>query len=216
MLHTGSVAIEFRCDGTPVRRKIIQMGRQGMSVNKERCVRFARTNRRRQIMRMIAFSLVSAGLALFLNSPTAKAGPIIFSGSGSSPAGIQVTVDAFRADLGTLNPNVAGSFGSGRRGINWDAVPDAFAAPNLLPANFFNVNSPRGVVFTTAGTGFQVSANAVNPTNTPVLFGNINSTYPGLFQIFSPQKLFTALGSDVLDVVLSSRGDEGRGPTQTV
>jgi hypothetical protein len=151
-------------------------------------------------MRMTAFGLAGAGLTLLLNAPTAEAVPITFSGSGSSPAGIQATVDAFRADLGTLNPNVAGSFGSGRREINWDAVPDAFAAPNLLPANFFNVNSPRGVVFTTAGTGFQVSANAVNPTNTPVLFGNINSTYPGLFQIFSPQKLFTALGSDVLDV----------------
>jgi hypothetical protein len=99
-----------------------------------------------------------------------------------------------------LNPNVAASFGSGRREINWDAVPDQFAAPNNLPANFFNVNSPRGVLFTTAGIGFQVSANAINPTNRPVLFGNINPTYPSLFQTFSPQKLFTALGSNVLDV----------------
>jgi hypothetical protein len=99
-----------------------------------------------------------------------------------------------------LNPNVAGSFGSGRREINWDGVPDQFAAPNNLPPNFFNVNTPRGVVFTTAGTGFQVSANAVNPTSTPVLFGNINPSYPSLFQTFSPQKLFTALGSNVLDV----------------
>ncbi len=99
-----------------------------------------------------------------------------------------------------MNPNVAGSFASGRREINWDGVPDQFAAPNNLPPNFFNVNTPRGVVFTTAGTGFQVSANAVNPTSTPVLFGNINPSYPSLFQTFSPQKLFTALGSNVLDV----------------
>ena len=99
-----------------------------------------------------------------------------------------------------LDPNAPGSFGSGRREINWDGVPDAFAAPNNLPVDFFNVNSPRGVVFTTAGTGFQVSANAVNPTNTPVLFGNINPTYPSLFQTFSPQKLFTALSSNLLDV----------------
>jgi len=79
-------------------------------------------------------------------------------------------------------------------------VLDAFAAPNKLPADFFNVNSPRGVVFTTAGTGFQVSANAINSTGTPILFGNINPTYPSLFQVFSPQKLFTAIGSNVLDV----------------
>lgn len=151
-------------------------------------------------MRITASALVGAGLALVLNAATTAAAPILFSGSGGSPTGIQPTVDAYRADLGTLNPNVAGSFGSGRREINWDAVPDAFAAPNPLPANFFNVNSPRGVVFTTAGTGFQVSANAVNPTNTPVLFGNINPTYPSLFQTFSPQKLFTPIANNVLDV----------------
>ena len=53
-----------------------------------------------------------------------------------------------------------GLFGGVRREINWDAVPDAFSAPNNLPANFFNVNSPRGAVFSTGGTGFQLSANA--------------------------------------------------------
>jgi len=97
-----------------------------------------------------------------------------------------------------LNPNVPGSFGSGCREINWDGVPDTLSAPNLLPANFFNKNSPRGVVFTTAGTGFQVSATAAS--GTAVRFGNINPTYPGLFQTFSPERLFTALGSNVLDV----------------
>src|SRR6266478_5085800 len=127
-----------------------------------------------------------------------QAAEIIFSASGTSPAGIQATVDAYRTDLGTLNANVAGSFGSGRREINWDGVPDALSAPNPLPANFFNVTSPRGVVFTTAGTGFQVSATAAS--GTAIEFGNINPTYPSLFQTFSPQRLFTALGSDVLDV----------------
>ena len=42
-----------------------------------------------------------------------------------------------------------GDFGGVRREINWDGVPDARADPNALPANFFNVNSPRGVVFST-------------------------------------------------------------------
>jgi hypothetical protein len=149
-------------------------------------------------MRIIASGLAAAGLTLVLNVTTTTAAPITFSASGSSPAGIQATVDAYRADLGTLRPNVVGSFGSGRREINWDGVPDAFSAPNLLPANFFNVNSPRGVVFATAGTGIQVSATAAS--GTPVEFGNINATYPGLFQTFSPQRLFTALGNNVLDV----------------
>ena len=117
--------------------------------------------------------------------------------AGTSAAAIQSAVDAYRADLGALNPNVAGSFASGRREINWDGVPDAFAAPNLMPADFFNVNSPRGAVFATSGTGFQVSANA---GVAPIEFDNINPTYSSLFTIFSPQRLFTALDSKVLTV----------------
>jgi len=122
-------------------------------------------------------------------------------GSGANAAAIQATVDAFRADLGgSLNPNVASSFATGRREINWDGVPDNLSAPNNLPGNFFNVNSPRGVLFSTPGSGFQVSANAVNPTNTPVRFGNINAQFPGTFTVFSPQRLFTALDSNIVDV----------------
>ena len=117
--------------------------------------------------------------------------------AGTSAAAIQSAVDAYRADLGALNPNVAGSFGSGRREINWDGVPDAFAAPNLLPADFFNVNSPRGAVFATSGSGFQVSPNA---GVAPIEFDNINPTYSSLFTVFSPQRLFTALGSRKLTV----------------
>jgi hypothetical protein len=140
--------------------------------------------------------------ALMVLCPTglAQAVPITFEASGPDAAAITPSVDAFRTDLGTLNPNVAGSFGTGRREINWDAVPDAFSAPNLLPNNFFNANSPRGAEFSTPGTGVAVSANAVNPTNTPVRFGNIDPNYPSLFQVFSPQKLFTAIGSNIVDV----------------
>lgn len=123
--------------------------------------------------------------------------PVVFMASGPNPAGIQATVDVFRTTLGTLNPNVAGSFGTGRREINWDGVPDALSAPNNLPANFFNVNSPRGVIFSTPGIGFQVSGNA---GVVPVRFDNINATYSNTFQTFSPQRLFTALGSNILDV----------------
>ena len=94
-------------------------------------------------------------LPITLAPITAMAVPITFSASGNNQAAIQTSVDAFRTALGALNPNVAGSFGSGRREINWDGVPDARSAPNALPANFFNVNSPRGAVFSTPGTGFR-------------------------------------------------------------
>jgi PEP-CTERM motif-containing protein len=149
-------------------------------------------------MKTISQVLASLGIALW--ALYAGAAPIVFSAAGNSAADILATVTAFRAALGTLNPNVAGSFGTGRREINWDGVPDAFAAPNNLPANFFNVNSPRGVVFSTPGTGFQVSANAINPSSTPIEFGNINATYPGFFETFSAQRLFTALGGTITDV----------------
>ena len=125
------------------------------------------------------------------------------SASGATPSSIQATVDSFRADLGTLNPNVAGSAGLGRREINWDGVPAQFAAPNNLPADFFNVNSPRGVTFTTPGTGFQVSgATTDSGAGQPAAarFGNINGSYTANFQTFSAQRLFTAIGSNVTDV----------------
>ena len=142
--------------------------------------------------------IVSSGLLSILSLSTpANAATTVYNAAGANAVAIQGTVDSFRADLGALNPNVVGSFGSGRREINWDGVPDSLAAPNNLPGNFFNVNSPRGVVFSTPGTGFQVSANA---GVAPVEFGNIDPSYPDLFATFSSQRLFTALGSTITDV----------------
>jgi hypothetical protein len=56
-------------------------------------------------------------------------------------------------------------------------------------------------VFQTPGTGFQISAKNGNPTLTPVRFGNLNPSYVDQFQTFSPERLFTAIGSNVTDVV---------------
>ena len=128
-----------------------------------------------------------------------EAAPVTRSiGGDGTPASIQATIDLFRADLGgVLNPNVVGSFPSGRREINWDGVPDALASPNNLPLNFFNVNSPRGAVFTTPGTSVGVSANGAIG---PVRFGDLNATYPSLFSTFSAQRLFTPIGSNIVDV----------------
>jgi len=148
----------------------------------------------------LRFVIILAGL-LVITPSRSDAVSTVFSVGGSDPASIQGTVDAFRTALGGGTVAGAnGSFGGIRREINWDGVPDAFSAPNNLPANFFNVNSPRGVVFATPGSGFQVSANSSNPTSTPVEFGNLNPTYPSIFRTFSPQRLFTALGSPITDV----------------
>jgi len=144
---------------------------------------------------MIRISAIAATLGMLL-APASWADPVIttFEAAGANAAAITPTRDAFRAAIGggtTAGAN--GSFGDLRREINWDGVPDAFAEPKLLPADFFNVNSPRGVVFGTPGTGFLVSANA--GTSLPPLFGFAND-----FQTFSPQRLFTAINSNVTDV----------------
>jgi len=127
-----------------------------------------------------------------------EASPITFLGTGSNVAGITGIRDDFRTAVG--GGTVAGAnglFGGVRREINWDGVPDLFSAPNNMPANFFNVNSPRGAVFSTQGTGFQVSANA---GIAPIEFDNINATYSGTFAAFSPQRLFTAIGSTITEM----------------
>src|SRR6266480_1479162 len=119
--------------------------------------------------------LVIIPLLLLIAAVTTARAQVIESATGTTAASITAARDAFRVDLGGgIVAGANGSFGGLRREINWDGVPDALSAPNNLPANFFNSNSPRGAVFSTPGTGFQVSANLVNPTNTPVRFGNIN------------------------------------------
>ena len=78
----------------------------------------------------LAASLFVAVLFLTAVGNT-MASAVTFSASGADPVAIQATVDSFRTALGSLNPNVAGSFGSGRREINWDGVPDAFSDVEL-------------------------------------------------------------------------------------
>ena len=138
-------------------------------------------------------------LLALLFTPPAWGAAVVDSASGTSAAAITPARDAFRVDLGGGTVAGAnGSFGGVRREINWDGVPDALSAPNNFPADFFNVNSPRGAVFATPGTGFQVSANA---GVAPIDFGNIDPSYTSTFAAFSPQRLFTALGSNVVDVL---------------
>ena len=124
----------------------------------------------------------------------AFAGFITFEAAGATPASITPSRDAFRAAVG--GGTVAGAngdFGGLRKEINWDGVGAGASDPNPLPGDFFNTTSPRGAVFSTPGTGFLVSANAGGAT--PILFG-----FPTDFQVFSAQKLFTAVNSNITDV----------------
>lgn len=150
------------------------------------------------------FWLSSFALLVFVNSISAA--PVVRQGSGANAAGLQAIVDQFRADLGgALNPNNGQSFTSGRREVNWDGVPDSFSEPNNLPVDFFNVNSPRGIVFNaiedaTGAALNQFAVSATTASGVPVRFGNLNANYSALLQTFSAQRLFIARNTHMLEV----------------
>jgi hypothetical protein len=124
--------------------------------------------------------------------------PVVRFGTGASASEISPLLDQFRLDFGGTDNGVGGSFSSGFRTINWDGVPNTFASPNALPADYFNTTSPRGAVFGTPGSGFGVSATA--GSGTPTRFGNIDPSYSTTFQAFSNERLFTPVLSTVTDV----------------
>ena len=133
-----------------------------------------------------------------------------YSSAPSAPPAIQATVitgtgaiatnvDAFRALLG--QPNNAGTAGeqpAGRREISWDgAGANPLDNRNDFPATFFNTNVKAGAVFTTSGTGFR---------NDSTKFVDINPTYAAEFNTFSPAKIFSPVGSNVMDVSFQVAG----------
>lgn len=147
-------------------------------------------------------AIVSITLAMAFS---VTAAPVVRQGSGANAAALQAIVDLFRSDLGGANNGVGGSFTSGRREINWDGVPDSFAEPNNFPIDFFNVNSPRGVIFNAIenDTGaalnqFAVSANAASGIG--VRFSNLNAGYAAIFQTFSAERLFIARNTTIMEV----------------
>ncbi len=146
-----------------------------------------------------------SSLTLLVLIGSVSAAPVVRQGSGANTAALQAIVDQFRADLGGANNGVGGSFISGRREINWDGVPDIFSEPNNLPLDFFNINSPRGVIFNAVEdeTGAALNQFAVSSTTAsgvPVRFGNINANYSTIFTTFSAQRLFTIRNTHIMEV----------------
>lgn len=146
---------------------------------------------------------VIIGLSAVLLAPTPTlAAAIQFSAAGADAASIQDTVSAFQAALGEPNNgNTIGPLVGGRRQVDWDGNRRA-APPFNMPADFFNAVVPRGNVYATPGSGFQISGADGDPLNTSEIeeFGNINPTYPDIFRFFSAEKLFTTIDSNILDV----------------
>jgi hypothetical protein len=136
-------------------------------------------------------SAAAGALALGLTiAGAAQAAPIVTSTGRGSAAGLQPTVDAFRAQLGSLNPNVGGSAPGGRREINWDGVSDA-GPSTVLPFDFFNARSPRGVLLTSVDGGpGRLLVSSITPGNEG--FRDVDASYAGLFTPFSAPRLFAS------------------------
>ena len=119
--------------------------------------------------------LVATGI--MCSSPLSAFAVAVYSASGPGASSIQSAVNGFRTDLGTLNTGLPNT--TGRREINWDAVPDTFSAPNFFPSAFLNAGvapRARGAEFFTPGDGLLLSADSSNPTNTAPLFANIEGS----------------------------------------
>jgi hypothetical protein len=132
-------------------------------------------------------------------APAGKQKPQVVKGAGD----ITPKVDEFRALLGADNGGAPVQSTSGRREINWDAVPDDLAAPNALPADFFNAATEpraRGVILETPGDHVAVSAKTGNPAGAAVRFGDINPSYTDTFRAFSEERLFSPVGSNVVNL----------------
>lgn len=155
-------------------------------------------------MKNLCRTFVVPVLALFAFQNPISAAALIRVAAGANPAAIQAAVTQFRTDLGGVNNGVGGSFATGRREINWDGVPDNFSEPNPLPYNFFNVNSPRGVIFhsiANIGGNHQFRVSASTASGTAVRFANIDASYSIIFQTFSAEKLFQGRFSNEIEIL---------------
>jgi hypothetical protein len=129
----------------------------------------------------------------------------LITGTGNPSKAIK----RFRKLLGPDNGGAPDGNPNGRRELNWDAVPDEFASPNALPGNFFNDKvgpRARGAVLATPGDHVAVSADGDNPAHAAPRFGDINPTYTSIFKAFSPERLFSPIGSNVVNLTFRVPG----------
>jgi sugar lactone lactonase YvrE len=118
-------------------------------------------------------------------------GPTLFTAIGDSAA-VVARVNEFRTALGGVaNGGTTPPQPSGRREIGWDGVPANLTNVDNFPAEFFNVNVKRGVVFTTNGTGFRVDSTD---------FAATNAAFGAEFRFFSQKRTFMPVGSNRMDV----------------
>lgn len=132
--------------------------------------------------------------------PTVNA--VVITAAGDS-AGIVTKLNEFRLLAGDPLNSAPGA-SSGRREVNWDAVPPAFTNSNNFPFDFFGSSDPalangrkRGLILTNTGTSFRVDSTD---------FADIDASYASQFEAFSRKRLFTYLGNNVTQVTFKVPG----------
>lgn len=108
----------------------------------------------------------------------------------------------YRNLLGATLNTAPGAVG-GRREINWDAVPASFTNTGNFPLDFFGSFDPalangrkRGFVLL-GGTNFRVDSTD---------FADLDATYAGQFDAFSPKRLFAYTTNVVTQAVFKIPG----------
>lgn len=119
-----------------------------------------------------------------------------FSAVGDSTT-VAAKLVEFRAALGGISNGANPAAADGRREINWDGVPAAVTNVDNFPLNFFNVNSTRGAIYLTPGTGVRVDSSA---------FASIKADLLNEFKPFSGKKLFMAVGSNKVETDFNVAG----------
>lgn len=149
--------------------------------------------------------------AIQTTDAVAARGVQIVRAAGPNAGAIRAAVDRYRALLGRDNGGAPGGRSNGHREINWDSVPDQFAEPSALPGDFFNAPiapRARGALLSTPGKNVAVSARPGNPYGAAVRFGNINPTYSSRFRTFSPPRLFSPIGSNIVNLTFRVPGTQ--------
>jgi len=102
-------------------------------------------------------------------------------------------VPVFGESIGSPNNgNAVGPLATGRREVNWDGVPANFSNNRFFPADFFNVNAPRGLVYDADDvTGLRVSSKH---------FAELNPTYQNELIPFSEPRMFAPVGANETEI----------------
>ena len=147
----------------------------------------------------------------------ASAMPITFTASGANAAGIQSSVDSFRAALGNPDNVNGGPQATGHREINWDGGGATNGTAAVTPFTVFQ--NTRGATFTTPGSGLTqapISGGTVDiAPGVGGLQGSLsalNASYATAFATFSPNRLFVPLDSTITDGTFSVPGTGGTVP----